>query len=479
MSTYITGSSNYPSNLDLLPTGSTSPTISYVLDEIRDGNGVVIQSGNKITAIEVNSIYTIIDKVENVLGYNPEGSFADVSSRLNNMQFSGSLAFLHLSGGNIFGPVDFISGSTLTVTNMVGDNLTTILSGNTNIYSSGNIGLASTGNLTISVANASITGLALTIAGSNVVMNGNASNTLSSSVNQIVLTAASTSINSSIIPLTGSSVDVGSTGSFINNLYVNNIISTGIGGGVNGYVTQSGSVMHGNLQFTGNAGIILTTGSNITNIGSGTNNLGDSNNPFSGIYTKVLHASFISGLSPVTFLSDIILNPGSTLTASGTGVVIGSITNPIDTIYATHIVGATGLDANLLVARSGSSMFGNLTISGNANIVLNSGSNVTVVSSGNSNIGSTGSYIGNVYTNSINNRPLGTMVFNELMTGTTNGVNRTFWLSNIPASNFAMIFVSGLYTRPSVDYVFSGSAVVFTGSFAAPTTAPYAGFYVY
>lgn len=480
MANFITGSSNYPFNFDLFPTGvGTNPTIAYVLDEIRDTNGVVIQSGTPITAVELNTTYTIIDKFEHVLGYNPEGSFTDVASRLNNMQFSGSNSFLHLSGGSVFGPVDFISGSSLNVTTLNGNSLKMTLSGTTNIFGSGNINLSSTGNLAITVANATITGIAVKVQGTNLNLNGGATTVISAGPNITTMISTGTYVNQSIIPITGSTVNLGSIGSSINNLYVNNIITTGLGSVVSGYVATSGSSMSGNLSMTGTSSIVLNTGTSITFIGSGINNIGSSNNPASGIYTKTLYATFVSGLSPVTFQSNIVLNQGLTVSVSGTGVVVGSALNPIDTIYVSHIVGATGLDATQLVQRSGSSMFGNLTISGNANLVLNSGSNISIGTSGQSNIGSTGSYVGNVYTNSINNRPLGNMVFNELLTGVTNGVNRTFFFSHTPASNYAMVFVSGLYVRPSVDYVFSGNAVVFTGSFAAPTTSPYAGFYVY
>ena len=478
MSNFLTGSSNYPFNLDLLPTGvGTNPTISYVLDEIRDGNGVVIQSGTPITAIEMNSVYTIIDKLENVFGYKPEGSYTDVASRLNDMQFSGSNAFLHLSGGSITGFVDFLSGSVLNVTTLNGNALTMHLSGTTNIFGSGNINLTSTGNIAVTANNITATGISVIMQGTNLSLNGGSSSTLSAVSNQIVLSATGTSINKNIVPSSGASVDLGSTSSYINNIYVNNLIATGAT--IAGYVTQSGSVMSGNLKFTGNAGIVLQTGSNITNIGSGLNNLGDTNNPFAAVYTKVLAATTITGLSPITFVSDIRLGDGISIGASGTGITFGSATNPITTIYATSIVGATGLDPNGLVARSGSTMFGNLTMTGTSNIVLNSGSAILAGTSGNAVIGSTGSYMGNVYTNSINNRAVGTMIFNEMLTGTTLSGNNTFFLSHVPANNYAMIFVSGIYARPGLDYNFSGAAVIFTGSFAAPSTSPWAGFYVY
>lgn len=476
MPTYITGSSNYPYNLDLLPTGTTDPTISYVLDEIRDDNGVVTQSGNTITAVELNATYTIIDKLETVLGYNPAGSYSDVASRLNDMQFSGSNAFLHLSGGSITGFVDFVSGSTLNVTKLNGNSLTVTLSGTTNIYGSGNIGVVSTGNLSIAVANASLTGTSVTVSADNLILSGGASSTLSAGSNIISMSPTGTLINQNIVPQTGSSIDLGSATSHINNLYVNNIITTG-SNTINGYVPKSGSDFYGILTFTGTAGLVLGTGVNISTAGSGINNMGSLNNPMGEVYTKTLYATNVTGMSPINFLSDISLS--GNITTQQPGTTIGSVSNPINTLYVTNIVGATGLDATKLVQRSGSDMFGNLSVTGNANVMLGSGSNVVPIQSGTSQIGTTGSYMSNVYTNSINNRSVGSMVFGELMTGTTDGINRTFWFSRQPASNYAMVFVSGLYVIPAVDFIFSGSAIIFTGSFAAPTTPPYAGFYVY
>jgi hypothetical protein len=243
------------------------------------------------------------------------------------------------------------------------------------------------------------------------------------------------------------------------------------GSNIAGYVAVTGSSLSGTFTMQSGASIVNTT--------SGVNNLGSSNLPFANVFTKTINATYISGLSPVTFLSSIIMSPGSTITTSGTGVTIGSSDNPISTLYVSNIIGATGLDATQIVHTTGSAMTGSLTMNSGTAVVLNSGASVSAAISGTAQIGSTGSYLGNVYTNAVNNRPIGNMVFNELLTGTTDGVNRTFFFSHKPASNYATVFYSGLYVRPGVDYVFSGNAIVFTGSFAAPVTSPYAGFYVY
>lgn len=475
---FITGSSNFPADFDLFPTGTgVNATVAYVLDEIRDTNGVVIQSGNTITAVEVNSVYTIIDKVEHVLGVNPEGSYADVATRLTALSTSGPNVFLPVTGGSLSGPVTFQSGATVSLQGMIGNNLTAMLLGTTTFNGSGNVNLNTTGNISATAANITMTGVSVTIQGSNLVLQGSITNTLQAGSNQLKLSSSVTTTTNDIVP-TGGSVNLGTSTQPFNSIYVNNIVSTGAAS-VNNYVAQSGSSMFGNLKMTGNAAIVLNTGSNITNIGSGINSLGDSNNPFSGVFTKTLAVTTITGLSPITFASDIRFASGATIGASGTGITIGSAANPITTIYATAVVGATGLDLTALVTKSGSSMFGNLTFSGNAGIVLNSGSNITTNTSGVGNIGASGTPLGNIYVKSINSRSQANFIFNESLTGTTDGVNKHFFFANTPSVGSAMIFVSGALILPTSQYVISGTSLFLTGSMYAPTSAPVAGLYLY
>lgn len=457
---FVTGTSNYPSDFDLNPSGTgTTSTLSFVLDEIRDSNGVVIQSGNTVIARDVNVAYTVLNQVERTLGLDPEGNYPDVSARLNFMENSGNLAFVHVTGGAMLGPLVFPSGVPLVLTNLSTTGLNWVMSGNSTISSNGNISLSTTGNFNFFVGN-------ITVTGSSVQLNTN-----SLTINGL------TTVGNDIVP-SAPSIDLGSTGSAFDTLYVNNIVSTGVTV-LNNYVAHSGDSMFGNLNMTGSAGIVLGSGSNISVLNSGTSQMGSSSLPFGDVFTKTLHASFISGLSPVTLQSDLRFVSGASIGASGTGITIGSASNPISVIYASNVIGATGLDVNAVVAKSGSSIFGNITFSGNANLILNSGSNVRTAVSGVGNIGASGTPFAAVYANTINNRSQSNLAFNETLTGTTDGINKRFFFSNAPSVGAAMIFVSGGLILPTTQYIISGTSLYLTGVMYAPTTAPVAGFYLY
>ena len=466
MANYITGSSNYPYDNDLFPTGTgVNPNLFYVLDEIRSANGIVIQSGNTVVAEDVNVIYTVLNTLEDVLGYNPAGTYGTVANRLNFIQATGQ-SYLSVTGGSILGPVTFTSGS-----NVIIDPGASLI---TNLITGNNLTIASTvGGLTLGTNNGNITidsnGQGITLTGQAVIISTGGLSVQTPSVyisgdgvfflgnNNAI------SIGNSLVPT--SSFNIGSTGVAWGTLYVNNIVSTGVGG-LSGYVATTGGSMNG--IFT------LGSGSKILNSNSGTNSLGSVAEPFGWVSTKTLNVTNISGMSPVTFLSNIEFVSGSTIAAASSGINIGSASNPIATIYATTIVGATGFNLGSLVSQSGSGMFGNLNMTGTSNIVLGTGSAVVPSVSGTSSIGASGNPIGNVYTNAINNSPIGHMVFNEQATGT----GYTYFLSHTPANDYAMIFANGVYQAPGFNYVFSGNALQFTGNIA-PTAPIYAGFYVY
>jgi len=457
---FITGSSNYPIDFDLSPSGTgTAATLFYVLDEIRDSNGVVTQSGNTVIARDVNVAYTVINQLERTLGLGVEGYYPDVSARLNFMENSGNLAFVHITGDSMLGVLTFPSGaSRLIVTNLTSSGLNWVMSGNSSIVSNGDVSIGASGNLNVDVSNVNITG-------SSVILN----------VNSLVVNGL-TQVSNDIVPGVGV-VNLGSTGSFFDTLYVDTIVSTGSSSLP--YVHESGNSMFGNLNFTGSAGITLDSGSNISNLISGVNQLGDVANPFGGVYTKYLFATNISGLSPITFLSDLEFASGTNIAASGSGITIGSASNPISVLYAQTLVGPSGFDIGAMVAKSGSDIFGNITFSGNANLVMNSGSNIETNMSGVGNIGTSGTPFANVYANTINNRTPASFGFNEILSGTADGINKTFTFANAPSSNYAMVFVSGMLIAPTTQYIISGTSLFLTGSMYAPTTAPVAGFYIF
>ena len=58
------GSTNYPNNFDLNPTGTGTATIKYLSDQERSSiTGLVTASGDKIIGQHINSAYTIINSV--------------------------------------------------------------------------------------------------------------------------------------------------------------------------------------------------------------------------------------------------------------------------------------------------------------------------------------------------------------------------------------------------------------------------------
>lgn len=456
---FITGTSNYPSDFDLNPSGSgTVSTLSFVLDEIRDSNGVVTQSGNKVVARDVNVGYTVINQLERVLGTNPQGSFDDVSGRLNFMQNSGNLAFVHITGDSMIGNLTFPSGSILILSDMVSSGLNWALSGNST--------LSSTGTFTQTAGDYALYANTYYFNGSSFTVDSNS----------ISLYSTLISISGSIEPIAGVTVNLGSSGVPFENLYVNNIFSTG-GAALVGVVASSGGSMFGNLTMTGTASISFGSGSSITNTISGVNQIGDDTNPFGDVYTKTLHATNITGMSPINVLSDIEFGSGVTIGANSSGIIIGSVTNPIIAIYASDLIGVTGLDPDAVVQKSGSDVFGDITFSGNADIVLGSGSDIIPSISGVNNVGLSGTPMGDLYVDRINNRSQANLAFNEVLTGTVDGVNKQFFFANSPTS--AMIFVSGSLILPSLQYLISGTSLYLTGSMYAPTTAPVAGFYIY
>jgi hypothetical protein len=460
---YITGTSNYPSDFDLNPSGSgTNSTLLYVLDEIRDSNGVVTQSGNKVVAYDVNVAYTVLDQIERVLGTDPAGNFNDVAERLQFLTTGtsfGASAFVHITGDTVTGPLTIESGATLNITDVVSSGLNWVMSGNSTISSNGSV-TESVFARNISSFSYQIGGFSVGISSYAVGITGLYANLEGSGLLRLA-SQGYILVSGNFVPELDNVFDIGTTGVYYSTIYANSVISSGTGiSSLNGLVSTSGSTMSGNLTFG--------SGASILNSVSGINQIGDDTNPFGDIYTKTLHATNITGMSPITVLSDLEFS---------SGISIGSLSNPVDTIYANNLVGVSGLDLNAIVAKSGSDIFGDLTFSGNASIVLESGSNISTSVSGVGNIGASGTPFANLYVKTINDRTPTNFIFNESLTGTTDGVNKHFYFANAPTS--AMIFVSGILILPATQYVISGTSLFLTGSMYAPTTAPVAGFYIY
>ena len=186
-----------------------------------------------------------------------------------------------------------------------------------------------------------------------------------------------------ILPAVSGLYDIGSAGQPLRALYADNLFAKSIGSGL---VVASAQI--GNIVVTGS--VVYGPGVTVTNQSSGTVNLGSPSDPFGTIYATTVITSTSSGtfLSKLgdTMIGQLALGTGSNITAVGSGVDnMGSISNPLGTIYAQNVFGAN-LD-NRYVAVTGDTMTGPLTISN----IMSTGNLSITVGSGIVNI--TGSYI--------------------------------------------------------------------------------------
>ena len=96
------GQSNYPNDFDLFPTSGAS-TLIYVVDQERDPiTGIILVSGTPTKGLQINSPYTIIQKIEQTLGKNPQGIYSTVDERITNL-VAGLGVYVHSSGDSMFG----------------------------------------------------------------------------------------------------------------------------------------------------------------------------------------------------------------------------------------------------------------------------------------------------------------------------------------------------------------------------------------
>ncbi len=98
-------------------------------------------------------------------------------------------------------------------------------------------------------------------------------------------------------------LDINGAGGFITLFAANNSVPGN--SGLKGRIIFNGAADDGSTVLVSGNTLLLNGNINIENNNSGVNNIGSPRFPFSGVYTKVLYASFISGLSPVTFQSDV------------------------------------------------------------------------------------------------------------------------------------------------------------------------------
>ena len=477
MATFITGTSNFPGDYDVVPeyTG-TAASVSFVLDQLRDPvTGVITQSGNLVIAEAINNIYTIVQAVEETLGRDPQDIFPSVTARMNYLQYSGSSAFVTKSGDTMFGTLN-ISGTGaegLQTNYIYSSGGTWLADGNTSIAGSGSLNISSSGSLNLgSVNNVDVTSSSFIVNSDVTNIFGTGSVALSGGTFTLQSTGNITTY-SDIVPNPSGTINLGSTGLYFDNIYVNSIHSTGLS---ESYLLKTGDTMLGSLT--------LDSGVDILNGTSGINSLGDLANPFSGIYSKNIYVTNIYGMSPVTFEADINLGTGSQITFAQSGTTdIGEATSPVGTLYADSVV-ADNISIAGYVTSTGSNMSGDLVMDSGVSIQLASGS-VYPQTSGVGDIGTSTNYFDNVYTDNVNGAPVGNLVFGEVLTVSTGvlGSTRQFALQYPPttgtSNGYAMIFVSGVLMTPGLDYSLTGNILTITGSMYTPATAPVAGMYIY
>jgi len=476
MPTFETGTSNYPNDFDLIPTTGTA-TLEYVLDQIRDpSTGIISQSGTQIISLALNTVYTILQEIEETIGLNPQGIYSDVTDRLDWMQQSGTFGAVLRSGDSMFGDLT-MTGSTIFVDSLSSTGLSWILSGNSNLLTSGTFNITNEGGpielFATNNNNIDLSGNTISISYQNAVISG---------LGTLLIGAESgTTFFNSIYAAGSGTQDIGSASNPFGTIYADQVVSTGI---ASDYVNVAGGTFSGNVIF--GSGLTLATGSSILLAESGTASIGSLTSPLLDIYAKTVFASVISGMSPVRFDSEVEFTQ-NILPESGSSLNIGSPTQVLNAIYVDNIIG-TGLDTSTFVRTDGSlpitgttTFTGssvNVTLGGEATLVLDSGSHITNLESGVNNAGSLANPFGQVYTDEINEKALANFAFNEFLSGTTDGANTTFTFSNTPINGYANVFVSGILMT-TYQYGITGNTLTFTGTGFAPTTSPIAAFYLY
>jgi hypothetical protein len=506
MSTYYTGSSNYPNNFDVIPTGTGVTTTPYVLDETRNINGLIIQSGNQIVAVQLNGVYTIIQAIEETLGTNPNGAFTTVGDRFVSLETSGG--FVRTSGDDMTGDLNMISGASIYTNFLSGSSVLWTVDSGLSIVSSGTFGIQNIGIVNISA----LSNYTINLSGNTVASLGN--NISSTAANLITLVGPNgIRTSGNLYPIVSHTNSLGTTGNTYSGLYVD---YANVG-------TGSFHAISGMSPIDVLSSLNLATGVSITSMQSGVAIIGGSGNPFSGIYVNNIlnndNMIINSALGAMNISSSGVLNIGSNsgnsifsassgnssllqggqvniVANSGTGVVgvfgtltptdsssvptsgilsIGTTGAYFNTIYVDTIISptlaASGVVLTTFVSRTGSSMTGSLTMTGTTNlllqagsVILNSGASVTNTVSGINSLGSAAFPFSGIYTTNINENPISRFTFNEVLTASgTVGVTQTYKFANTPIVGAAMIFVSGLLMSavPS-KYTITGSGIVFT-----------------
>lgn len=256
--------------------------------------------------------------------------------------------------------------------------------------------------------------------------------------------------------------DIGSAASPLRAIYANNIISTSPSGG---FVHISGDTMTGNLTMSSSAIVgSVISGNNVQS--------GISINAVSGSNTLILDQR-ATGLS-----INSVLGLGLNMGHISIGNVNGNLTPEIDLFAST---GGGGSQYRETLTSGGVNFTGNTSTFfdvsngpsnihlGLAGINLSSSSNITISGvvvpfiSGNFTLGTLALPFSGAYFKNINGTPSTTQVYNEIPSGTVNGINSTFTTLFTPVSGTQRLYAGGLRQTPgsTFDYQISGNTFTF------------------
>lgn len=339
---------------------------------------------------------------------------------------------------------------------------------------------------------------------------------LVNSVPNLTLNVSGTESFLNIFPDTSGTHSLGTPQRPWDAIYATNIIPVGTSGTGN-FVLKVGDTMTGGLNFTSGIGIIL--------LQSGTSNIGTPASPLKALYADNLvitspsgafvHVSGDTMTGPLTINSNLVVTGNMTSTLgnlsvnAGTISSFGNITTTNGSVTVTHpgalfttnirpatsagisifdsnglggIIGITSAGNGVgnagtidLFAAAGFVSRGRVTLNGDAvdgSTVVVSGS--TLLMNGNINILNAGSGVNTVgnaahpfsgaYYQNINGRAATYQIYNEIPSGTVDGLNATFTTITAPVSGTQRIYAGGLRQTPgsSFDYQISGNMFTFT-----------------
>lgn len=276
--------------------------------------------------------------------------------------------------------------------------------------------------------------------------------------------------------------DIGTASSPLRAVYADNLI---IGSPSGAFVHITGDVMTGNLTLFGGAKLV---GDNsvfeITTASAGQSLL---LNPVSGVQINgvagniLLNAIGTHSITAQATTGPINLNNGSgkininsaagVVGISGNGVLITS--NGSEDIAISGNGGGSGdvvikssAAGNIII--SGSSVAGNKKVEifagAGANNFIQTQGNIVPLKSGSDTLGSQSIPFTGAYFQNINGFAATRQVYNEIPTGSVNGINPTFTTALTPASGTQRLYAGGLRQTPgaSFDYQISGNMFTFT-----------------